>query len=400
MEPVRMMLVGCGMMGLRHIRGLGELERVAPGSVELAAVCDVREEAAQKAADEAERVLGNRPAVFTDILQAASSGAIQAADVVTDPRSHDEIVIALLQAGLDVICEKPLALTVARGRRMVQAAQEAGKILATAENNKRDPMNRLARAAIEAGLIGEPNFVLQVAMQPGGRVVATAWRHRLAQGGLLLDVAIHLGYTLEMLLGPVEWVSARAWQVEHELDGSEWDGRQVSVAVDSDDAVSALLGFETGATGHWTSHFATRGEAMFRRLGVGTEGTLDSPRGRSGRPVVVKRAGETLTGQALLDALPDFRLNDLEAMLFGQRPSEYNLPADEVDRKLIAAEMGDFVEAVRTGRRPESSGEDGLRAVALIYAMIESSLAGRPVTMHEVLSGQIHAYQDRVEAAE
>ena len=398
MEPVRMMLVGCGMMGLRHIRGMAELERVAPGSVELAAVCDLREDAAARAADEAQQLLGSRPQTFTNIERALDETAdLQAADVVTEPRSHDEIVIGLLEAGLDVICEKPLALTVARGRRMVEAARRTGQLLATAENNKRDPMNRLARAAIQAGLIGTPNFVLQVAIQPGGRVVATAWRHRLAMGGLLLDVAIHLGYTLEFLLGPVDWVSARAWQVEHEISGKEWDGREVAVPVDSEDAATALLGFESGASGHWTSHFASGGEAMFRRLVVGDEGTLDSPRGRSGKPVVVRRGSETLSGQALLDALPDFCLSDLEARLFGERPAEYHFETTETDRKLIAAEMGDFVEAVRARRQPESTGEDGLRAVALVYAMLESSLAGRPVTMAEVLGGSVHQYQDRVE---
>ena len=121
--------------------------------------------------------------------------------------------------------------------------------------------------------------------------------------------------------------------------------------------------------------------------------------GRSGQPVVVRRGSETLSGQALLDALPDFHLNDLEARLFGERQAEYHFEAAETDRKLIAAEMGDFVEAVRTRRQPESTGEDGLRAVALVYAMLESSLAGRPVTMAEILSGAVHEYQDRVEQA-
>ena len=127
MEPVNLLLVGCGMMGARHVRGMGELEQIAPGSVRLLGVCDRREEAAQKVAVEAEKLLGSRPAVFTDVEQAlAGEASIQAADVVTDPRSHDELVVGLLEAGLDVICEKPLALTVARGRRMIEAAQRTG----------------------------------------------------------------------------------------------------------------------------------------------------------------------------------------------------------------------------------------------------------------------------------
>lgn len=70
-----------------------------------------------------------------------------------------------------------------------------------------------------------------------------------------------------------------------------------------------------------------------------------------------------------------------------------------IDRKLIAAEMWDFIDAVRTRRQPEADGAAGLRAVAIIYAMMESALAGHTITLKEVLSGQIHAYQDRVEAA-
>ncbi len=211
MEPLNLLLVGCGMMGARHVRGLGELEEAAPGSVRLLAVCDKREDLAHKVAAEAEQLLGVRPAVFTDIGQTlVAEPDLEAADVVTDPRSHDMLVISLLEAGLDVICEKPLALTVARGRNMVETSRRTGRVLAVAENNRRDPMSRLARACVTGGLIGAPNFALQVAVNRGGGIIGTAWRHRLAAGGPLLDVAIHLGYVLEYLVGPIESVSARA----------------------------------------------------------------------------------------------------------------------------------------------------------------------------------------------
>ena len=184
MECINLLLVGCGMMGARHLRGLGELAQVAPGSVRLLAVCDMREEIAEKAADEAEELLGSRPRVFTGIDQAlAEEPSLEAADVVTDPHSHDHLVVSLLQAGLDVICEKPLALTVARGQRMVEAAQRTGRVLATAENMRCDPMNRLGRACINAGLIGHPNFGLQLSIHAGGGILGTSWRHRLGMGG-------------------------------------------------------------------------------------------------------------------------------------------------------------------------------------------------------------------------
>ncbi len=142
------------MMGARHLRGLAELERVAPGSVHLLGVCDLRAEAAAEVAAEAEELLGEKPRVFTEVEQAlAAESCLQAADVVTDPRSHDGLVVSLLDAGLHVMCEKPLALTVERARLMVESASQTGRVLATAENNRHDPMNRLAKACLEAGLI-------------------------------------------------------------------------------------------------------------------------------------------------------------------------------------------------------------------------------------------------------
>ena len=401
MKPVNLLLVGCGMMGARHVRGMGELERTAPGSVRLLAVCDMREEAAQRVAAEAEELLGTKPRAFADIEDAlAAEPSLQAADVVTDPRSHDNIVVPLLEAGLDVLCEKPIALTVARGRRMVEAARKTGRILATAENNRRDPMNRLAKACIEGGLIGDPNFALQVAINQGSKIIATAWRHRLVAGGVLLDVAVHLGYILEYLLGPIESVAAQAQIVQTSIAGKEWDGADVEVTVDAEDAFTAALRFESGVQGHWTSHFASTGETVFKRLILGSAGTLNSPGDRSGNPVTIRRSSDEISGESLLRELPDYQLNEIETRLFGERPAEYSLEGPVTDRKLLAAEMHDFIEAIRAGRAPEVDGAKGLRAVAIIYAILESALAGRPVRLKEVLAGTVHAYQDRVEAAE
>ena len=401
MEPTNLLLVGCGMMGARHVRGLGELERAAPGSVRLLAVCDRRGEAATEIAAEAHELLGEKPRVFTEVEQAlAAEPSLQAADVVTDPRSHDELVVSLLDAGLHVMCEKPLALTVGRGRRMVQAGRRTGRVLATAENNRRDPMNRLAKACLEGGLIGAPDFALQLHILPGGGIVGTAWRHRLAMGGVLLDVAIHAGYVLEYLLGPIETMCAGAQIVQSARAGQDVYGNQVQVQVDSEDCFSAVLEFAGGTQGHWTAHFASTGERLFKRLIIGREGTLNSPPDRSGTPVAVQRGNEVLQGEELLAALPDYHLNEIETRLFGERPACYNIEGPVTDRKLLAAEMYDFVDAIRNGRPPEADGATGLRSLAIIYAILESASSQRPVTVAEVLTGSVHAYQDRVEAAE
>lgn len=400
MEPVNLLLVGCGMMGVRHVRGMAELERVAPGSLRLMGVCDLRPELAQAAAEEAAALLGERPAVFTHLQAAlADLPELQAADLVTEPRSHDVLAISLLDAGIHVLCEKPLALTVARGQRMVQAARRAGRVLATAENNRHDPMNRLARACINEGLLGKPNFVLQLSLNPVASIIGTAWRHRRATGGVLMDVGIHQGYMLEYLLGPIETVTATAQLVARHRAGKQYDGVEVEVDVDVEDCFTALLQFASGAQGHWTVHFASPGETMNRRLVLGDRGTCDLPADRSGQPVRIRRGADLLEGEALLAELGDWRLGDVEARLFGERPTSYSLPYPDTDRKLIAAELASFVAAVRAGTLPESDGAVGLRSVAVISAVLESATAGRPVAVSEVLSGDLHAWQDTVEIA-
>lgn len=400
MDPVNLLLVGCGMMGLRHVRGMGELERAEPGCLRLAAVCDTREAMAEMAAGEAEQLLGARPLACASIEQALDAGlSLDAADLVTDPRSHEALTVALLGAGLHVLCEKPLAPTVAQCRRMAEAAERTGRTLAVAENNRRSPVNRLARACLDAGLIGTPNFALELGIHPAGRIIATAWRHRRAMGGVLLDVAVHGAYILEYLLGPIARLAAAAQTVRGQRTGKEWDGTETTVDVDSEDCFTAVVELESGAQGHWTAHFGSPGETMFKRLIIGSEGSLGLASDRSGGSPTLRRGGETWSDEQILAALPDYRLNAIEAKLFGERTAGFSLEGPVTDRKLIAAELWDFVDAIRAGRLPEADGAQGLRAVAIIMAILESAHAGRPVALDEVADGSLHAYQDTIDAA-
>ena len=399
MEPLDIILVGCGMMGARHLRGYAELEKVRPGVLHLRAVCDPRREAAEKVSDEAKELLGYCPVVYKSAEEAlAREPEIEAADVVTGNRSHDAVVIPLLRAGLDVLVEKPLAVTVARGQAMVEAAKRCSRILAVAENNRRDPMNRLMRYIVQSGFIGKPNFVLQTSITTGRRVLASPWRHSLANGGLALDVGIHQAYLLEMLLGPLDTVYAAGQQVWSKRQWKHPDDTVEEVPVESDDVFAATLTYESGAQGAWVMHFGSAGLGPWQRIVFGDSGTAEGPPDRSGVSVRVQRGSEVLTGDALVEALPDFHLNESESRLFGERPGGYSFESAVTDRKLIAAELADFVDAVRECREPEVSGELGLRSVAVVYAVLESAACGQAVKMQEVLSGEVCHFQKQVES--
>lgn len=398
MDPIDLILVGCGIMGARHVRGYSELERARPGSLRLRAVCDPRPEAAERVAAEAEGLLGTRPAVCASAEEALRrEPGVVAADVVTENTSHPAVVLSLLEQGLHVQIEKPLAVTVPLARPMVEAARRAGRVLAVAENNRRDPMNRLLRHVVRSGAIGRPHLVTQIHVGAGQRVAVTPWRHAWAQGGLALDVGIHLAYLLEYLLGPVETVTALKQQVQPEREWTDPGGAVARVPVESDDLFSALLTFESGAQGVWLMHFGSAGERQWQRTIHGDAGMAAGPADRSGGPVRLQRGSEVLEGEALVAALPEFQLPEIESRLFGERPGGYQLQGPETDRKLIAAETADFLDAVRDGREPEVPAETGLRSVALIMALLESAESGGSVRMADVLSGTVRAFQDRIE---
>jgi hypothetical protein len=71
----------------------------------------------------------------------------------------------------------------------------------------------------------------------------------------------------------------------------------------------------------------------------------------------------------------------------------------DVDWKLLALEYFELAEAILQGRTLEIDGIEGLKDVAAVYAIFESSLAGRAVSMDEIESGELYAYQEQIDAA-
>ena len=101
------------------------------------------------------------------------------------------------------------------------------------------------------------------------------------------------------------------------------------------------------------------------------------------------------SGAGLLDLVPDLWLDEATAALFGgNRLFEYSFEFVETDRKLIAVEYADFGLAIGgVGGHPEVDGAQGARSVAIAYAWRESQVAGRAVTVDEVLNDQVNDYQ-------
>lgn len=133
MERVRYAAVGCSGMGRRHLHGLDRLRRSPHGNIELAAVCDLDAGLAEAMADEAAALGGQRPQVFASVAEMVRQDpTIAAVDITTDAGSHLPVALQCLAAGLHVLCEKPLALTVGECRAVIDAARKAGRVLSVA----------------------------------------------------------------------------------------------------------------------------------------------------------------------------------------------------------------------------------------------------------------------------
>jgi predicted dehydrogenase len=166
-----------------------------------------------------------------------------------------------------------------------------------------------------------------------------------------------------------------------------------------EDAVFGLLTFANGAIGQFVDNHAGHGEAVVERRVFGTRGSITPPGDRNGKPVrVVLDDGRDLTGDAVLDLVPNWRLDPDAAALFGNdRPARYDFDFVTTDRKLLALEYAELARCVRTGTPPEIDGNAGRAAVALINALFESQMLGRPVTIPEVESGAVDLYQQEID---
>ncbi|HEV7214885.1 MAG TPA: Gfo/Idh/MocA family oxidoreductase, partial [Chloroflexota bacterium] len=393
MEQINLAIVGCGGMGRRHLAGLAELAQSDFASVRLQAVCDLNERNADDLADEALALLGYRPRVFLSSAEMVRQmDGLVGADVTVDTGVHHRVATECLDLGLHVQCEKPLALTIRGCKQVMAAAARSGRVLSVAENFRRDPMNRLVKALLDDGAIGTPRLMVETSIGGGNRIVITPWRHHKRSGTIVLDAGVHNADILQYYLGPVREVYGEAKLFEKiRYRGStsgpggyyeKWAAAMPDqIEATGEDTLFAYLKFAGGATGQWLDSHAGHGQPRGERVLWGSEGSLIAPGDRNGRPVRLFRDGREISGDGILDYAPSYRLEPAAAALFGgERVAGYDFPFPVTDRKLLALEYYEFAECLRGQREPEVCGEVALRDVALVYAIIESGVAGRPVT--------------------
>ncbi len=415
METIRLAIVGCGGMGHRHMYGLAELHRVGWKRFDLVGACDPVIENAESLAEKAEERFGKKPTVVANLEELAKIG-VDAVDVTTTPPYHHTVAVETLERGWHTMVEKPMGLTVRACNLICRAADKSDAVLSVAENYRRDPINRLAKALLDAEVIGKPRFLIHHAIGGSNRMLISVWRHQKDQSGVLLDVGVHYADMIEYLLGEVETVFAKTRlhePIRHNPaavtgeSGSnpagvytEWQRKMpAEFEATAEDAAYATLTFKNGVVGQYIEDHGAWGQGSWLRKIHGSQGSMTLPGDRSGGVISLQIDGHgTINDEKLLDLVPDFELDAVTTDLFGgNRLWQYESQFVDTDAKIIAIEYGDFAEAIAGNHPIEVDAHQGTRSVAISYAMLESGATGQIVHIDKMLDETINTYQREID---
>lgn len=271
-NAVRIGLIGAGFMGrchanaFRSVSGLFELD-VNPVTEMLA---DVGEEQAQISASQ----LGFRRATG-DWRNLCADPDIDIVAVTAPNIYHEPIVMAALQAGKTIYCEKPLSTTSQSARRMTQAAEAVGALTMVGFNFQRNPMIHLAHQILAAGEIGEivgfrGRHAENYMCNPDA---PHSFRTDPEGGGAVADIGSHIVAMARFLVGPISKVSAHARTVYPTRPNSVGSSERTPVVVD--DITHALVHFENGVMGNIEANWVATGRNMDLSWEItGTKGAL------------------------------------------------------------------------------------------------------------------------------
>ena len=281
--------------------------------------------------------------------------------VTTPPSAHAEATVAALEAGANVICEKPMAMNPTESELMLAAAEKAGKLLTIGQDFRCWEGSRILKKMIERGDLGDIYYARVVCTDTSvlhGRDILL--RRQYAGGGIVFSTTVHpidLAYWLMGSPDP-ETVSAITYQRARKMKRTPlvWD--RPPTDVDVEDFAAAIVRFRNAAAMNVETYwFSDRQQQASLIELIGDKGTAVFDRSTSTLEVWAENeAGD------IVDVSPK------------------GLPVFD-DRALIAVEIAEFVEAVRTGREPHVSAREALNVQRILSGIIESGAAGREVAV-------------------
>ena len=342
MEKVRVAVVGVGSMGSGHVESILKVDET-----ELVAVCDINKEVADEKAEK----FGVK--AFYDHKELIASGLVDAITIATPHYFHPPIAVDAFKAGLHVMSEKPIGVTVKAADEMIAAAKESGKVFSVGYQQRTEPRTRALKRIIDSGKLGriyramlvEPNYRTQAYYDSAG------WRATWEGegGGVLLNQAPHGIDIFMMLMGLPKRVNAVTQTWRHRIE--------------VEDEASAMIEWENGATGYY--HTSTNEVPGRTRLEIcGDEGKLIMDGGQ-------------ITFYTLSPSIEEF--NNDSSIMWGSPEASVEEVEMEERESGHAAVIKNWARAILYGEERETPGEEGLKSLEFINAVILSGATGKPV---------------------
>ncbi len=372
---MKLAFIGTGQISGAHLNGLAKLNEHlgTERPYELAALADPRADAAEGLAAAAEKKLGRRPAIYSDYRTMLEAESLDAAALLVPHNLHWSIARDCLDAGLHLQVQKPIAITIADGRRIIDYARDKKRAMVVSEPSVLGRNTRAFFAAMRSeALVGPPTMLLDYAVTTlgGGFFMGTPWRHLkgMAGAGWFLDHGVHRTHWFLEALGSVE----DAFGLAKTFEPVRRDDKHGEFSVDNEDCAMTVLRFASGVLGHFLVASAGRGAGFGGVRVYGAQGVADLSGGTA------QRDGEA--ARPLGELTAPFR--------------DESIPGDAMAHSFL-----ELHQLASGGAQPISSGERALEALAIIYACLEASMTGRTTPIADILSGAAHLYEDSIEAA-
>ena len=354
-KPLRVALIGCGTQGQNHLVAF----RTLP-DIEIVAVCDLDETRLNAVADQFG--VANRYRRYEELI---AGGHYDLVSICTMPVSHREMVVAALEAGAHVLCEKPMAMSADEGAAMVETARRVGRVLTFGFNMRFMPNAQLLKRFVERGRLGTLHYLRAWTFATDIPWWGKHYIKRISGGGVLASTAVH---TLDLAL----WVAGNP----RPLSATATMGRtfprkrgqtapcpEAAADYDVEDVFGGHLRFVDGSwmtlEGAWSWD---RPAYSYSFELAGEAATVEFAPVR----VTAERDGEPVN-------LP------LEELGPGADPDTRT--GMEGWQESIEAEIADVVDALRTGRQPLVRAEEALVVQAIVDALYQSAELGREVAI-------------------
>ena len=343
--PVRFGLVGFGAWGRHHAQSIA-----AHREARLVAIT-APSEASRAAAAQAHPTAQ----IFSDHRQMLAATKLDIVDIVTPSHTHLAIATDALNAGCDLLLEKPMALTIADCRAIVRLARDRGRRLAVGHELRLSSQWGEIKRRIAAGAIGEPQYVLVELSRKPYRPGASGWRYDQQRvGSWVLEEPIHF-------FDLARWYLAGAGNpVELYAYGNSRDPARPALF----DNFSTMFRYANGAYAVVSQTLAAFEHHQTVKV-AGTKGAIWA--GWSG---ALDRTLE-----------PSFFLK----VFSGEKLEEVAITRHSGEVFELREEIARCVAMVRHGTKPAASGLDGLWSAGLCLVAEESIRQQRPLPVAEML---------------